>query len=169
IGVDVFNFPQRRVNNTYQVADVFTLRRGNHNAAFGVDVRRSELNSDLPRVSRPLVVYNGGPRLVNDNGVIRLPGPNDRTPYLRPEDLVALDAPSAFFLTINSAGDSANINLRYYQNDVFAQDDWKVRPNLSLAFGLRYEYNTPPHEVNNLIERTFNDPALNQVPGLRAF
>ena len=28
VGVDVFNFPQRRVNNTYQVADQMTFRRG---------------------------------------------------------------------------------------------------------------------------------------------
>jgi hypothetical protein len=170
IGVDVFNFPQRRVNNTYQLADIFTLRRGNHNFAFGADTRRSELNSELPRVSRPLVVYNGGPRLVaNADNTVSLPGANDRTPFLRPEDLVALDAPSAFFLTLDTLGLGANINLRYYQLDFFAQDDWKLRHDLSLALGLRYEYNTPPHEVNDLIERTFNDPALNQVPALRNF
>ncbi len=169
VGVDVYNFPQRRVNNTYQLADVFTLRRGDHNFAFGGDTRRSELNSELPRVARTLVNYNGGPRLVNDGNSVRLPNATDRTPFLRAEDLVALDAPSAFFLTLDTTGAGANIGLRYYQHNLFAQDDWKPRKNLSLAFGLRYEYNTPPREVHNLIERTFNDPALNQVPALRAF
>jgi hypothetical protein len=169
VGVDVYNFPQRRVNNTYQLAEVLTLRSGNHSLAFGADTRRSELNSELPRVARPLVVYNGGPRLVSEGGSVRLPGPNDRTPYLRPEDLAALDAPSAVYLTVNSAGANANIGLRYYQHNLFAQDDWKLRPNLTLAAGLRYEYNTPPREVNGLIERTFNDPALTLVPSLRSF
>ncbi|MBI1765147.1 MAG: carboxypeptidase regulatory-like domain-containing protein [Acidobacteria bacterium] len=169
LGVDVYNFPQRRVNNTYQLADVFTLRHGDHNLAFGLDTRRSELNSELPRVARTLVNYNGGPRLVNEGGSVRLPTATDPTPFLRAEDLVALDAPSAFFLTLDTAGIGANIGLRYYQRDFFGQDDWKLRPNLSLSFGLRYEYNTPPHEVHDLIERTFNDPALNQVPALRTF
>ena len=169
VGVDVYNFPQRRVNNTYQFADVFTLRRGDHSFAFGADVRRSELNSDLPRVSRTLVNYNGGPRLIAVGNGFRLPTANDRTPFLRAEDLAALDAPSSFFLTLDTAGTGANIGLRYYQQNYFAQDDWKLRRNLSLAFGLRYEYNTPPREVHNLIERTFNDPALNQAPALRTF
>ena len=169
VGVDVYNFPQRRVNNTYQLADVLTLRRSEHSLAFGAETRRSELNSELPRVARTLVNYNGGPRLVNDGGSVRLPNATDRNPFLRAEDLVALDAPSAFFLTLDTAGAGANIGLRYYQHNLFAQDDWKLRPNLSLAFGLRYEYNSPPHEVNDLIERTFNDPALNQVPALRTF
>jgi hypothetical protein len=44
-----------------------------------------------------------------------------------------------------------------------------VRRNLSLAYGLRYEYNTPPREAHRRIERTFNDPALSEVPGLRTF
>ena len=51
VGVDVFNFPQRRVNNTYQLADQLTLRRGNHNLIFGSDNRRTELNSRLPTVA----------------------------------------------------------------------------------------------------------------------
>ena len=44
-----------------------------------------------------------------------------------------------------------------------------MKPNLSLSFGLRYEYNTPPRETDRRIENTFNDPALNLVPGLRTF
>ncbi|MCA1557097.1 MAG: carboxypeptidase-like regulatory domain-containing protein, partial [Acidobacteria bacterium] len=54
IGVDVFNFPQRRVNNTYQLADTLSTQFGSHNLTFGADTRRTELNSDLPRNARPL-------------------------------------------------------------------------------------------------------------------
>ncbi|MEO7673659.1 MAG: TonB-dependent receptor plug domain-containing protein, partial [Pyrinomonadaceae bacterium] len=58
VGADVFNFPQRRVNNTLQFAD--TLRSSafrSHNLAFGADIRHTDLNSDLPRNSRPLVTF----------------------------------------------------------------------------------------------------------------
>src|SRR5438132_5913313 len=49
VGVDVFNFPQRRVNNTYQLADTVSIHRGKHNFALGADTRRTELESSLPR------------------------------------------------------------------------------------------------------------------------
>lgn len=169
IGVDVYNFPQQRVNNTYQVADELTVRAGAHRFAFGVDWRRSELNSDLPRNSRPLVTFNGGPRLIFENGTFRPPTANDPNPFIRPEDLVALSAASNFYLTLNTAGNDAKNSLRFYQNNFYAQDEWRVRANFSLSLGLRYEYNTPVRELNQRIEQTFQSPALDLAPGLRDF
>jgi hypothetical protein len=168
IGVDVYNFPQRRVNNTYQLADGLTVRRGAHNYVFGFDLRRSDLNSELPRNARPLVSFNGAPRVVFENGAFRLPSSNDLNRLIRPEDLVALGAASNFYLTINTTGSDA-AGLRFYQLNFFGQDQWRVRPGLSLSYGLRYEYNTPIREVHERIENSFSDPALNLVPGLRAF
>ena len=162
VGVDVFNFPQRRVNNTYQLADILTLRARGHSYAFGMDHRRTELNSDLPRNSRPLITFNGAPRLrTTAQGMPTFSG------FYNPLDLAATSAPSGFFQTI--ATSDSNINLRYYQLNFFAQDEWRVRRNLSLSYGLRYEYNTPPREVNRRIERTFNSPDLNLIPGLSRF
>ena len=40
---------------------------------------------------------------------------------------------------------------RTEEYDFYVQDTWKVRPNLSLNLGLRYEYSTVPHEVSSLI------------------
>jgi hypothetical protein len=153
LGVDVFNFPQRRVNNTYQLADNLSLRTGGHAIVFGTDIRRTELNSDLPRNSRPLITFNGAPTLAGF--------------YISGIDLAAASAPSGFFQTI--ATTDSGINLRYYQYNFFAQDEWRIRPNLSLSFGVRYEYNTPPKEANSRIENTFNSPLLNLLPGLRTF
>jgi hypothetical protein len=163
VGVDVFNFPQRRVNNTYQFADTLTVRTALHNLAFGIDVRRTELNSDLPRNSRPLITFNGSPRLVST-----LQGGTELRGFYNPVDLAAAAAPSGVFQALNNGAGSA-IDLRYYQQDFFAQDEWRVRPNLSLSYGLRYEYNTPPRETSGRIESSFNDPTLQLVPGLLTF
>jgi hypothetical protein len=169
LGVDVFNFPQRRVNNTYQAADTLTLHRRNHNFAFGTDIRRTELNSDLPRNSRPLITFNGTPFLNADPR-----DPEDATKifvagFIQPIDQAATALASSVFQTLATT-DSA-INLRYYQLNFFGQDEWRIRPNLSFSYGLRYEYNTPPRETNNRIENTFNDPALDVpgISGLRTF
>ena len=161
LGVDVYNFPQRRVNNTYQVADVLTARVSNHSLAFGTDIRRSELNSSLLRLTRPLVTFNGSPALIVNR------------PF-KPEDLAATGVPSNFFLTLANAGSTpaeavGDLSLRFYQLNFFAQDDWKVAKNLSLAFGLRYEANTTPRELNQRIEQTFSNASLGLVPGLQTF
>lgn len=35
--------------------------------------------------------------------------------------------------------------FRWNDLSVFAQDDWKIHPRISLSYGLRYEYNGPPY------------------------
>jgi hypothetical protein len=156
VGVDVFNFPQRRVNNTYQLADTLSVRIGNHNFSFGADTRRTELNSDLPRNSRPLAVFGGTPQL-----------PGSSFPALSPTDVAALGSPTNFFHTL--ARGSSTIHLRYYQWNFFGQDEWRVNRHLSVSYGLRYEYNTVPRETSNRIESTFKSPDLALLPDLSHF
>jgi len=164
IGVDVLNFPQRRVNNTYQAADTLTYRRRSHSFTFGVDTRRTELNSELPRNAGPLITFNGAPEVtLTPTGTFAY-----TNRFIRPETFAAASAASGFSQTLATGGESA-IGLRFYQLDFFGGDDWRVNDKLSLSLGLRYEYNTPPKEVNSRIESTFNDPALSLAPGLRQF
>ncbi|HEX9918506.1 MAG TPA: carboxypeptidase-like regulatory domain-containing protein [Pyrinomonadaceae bacterium] len=163
LGVDVFNFPQQRVNNTYQIADTLTLRAGAHSLAFGTDIRRTELNSDLPRNARPLITFNGAPNITIDNdGEVRAEGG-----FINAVDLAAAGAASGFFQTL--ATRESDIGLRLYQYNFFGQDTWRIRQNLSLSFGLRYEYNSPPGERQRRIENSFDAPELSEVPGLRDF
>ena len=156
IGVDVFNFPQGRVDNTFQVSDFVTLVRGSHQIKTGFDFRRTQLNSFSDRNARPLLFFGHG--FVSDacvgnptclfgfeNGV------------LQASDLAALGSPAGLLHTIATGPipDSA-IGLRLAQYDFFVQDHWQVRSNLSLSLGLRYELQTAPREQNGRIEETFN-------------
>jgi hypothetical protein len=55
-----------------------------------------------------------------------------------------LSAPSPFF---NNSTGPAQARQTYYIG--YAQDEWKIRPNLTLNYGMRYEYYTPLREANN--------------------
>lgn len=167
VGVDVFNFPQKRVDNTYQLADTVTWQRGVHSFAFGTDIRRTELNSDLPRNGRPIITVNGAPRLTGTPIVPGNPGAGFKdlrlgNTFISAVDLAAAGVTSGFYQTLSTNGTS-HINLRYYQFDFFGQDEWRIRRNFSLSYGVRYEYNTPPRELNRRIESTFTSPALSLV------
>lgn len=184
VGVDVFNFPQGRVNNTLQFAD--TLRSSafkGHNLAFGADIRHTQLQSDLPRNSRPVVTFYGAPNftggaipvtetVLSQGGVVGTPTPVGSLNlgnFISPLDLVAAGAPTGYFQSLVAPGNNAEIDLRYYQLDFFAQDDWRVRPNLLVSYGLRYEYNTAPKEADDKIESTFAAALPPQVAGFGAF
>jgi len=162
VGVDVFNFPQRRVNNTYQLADTVTTSLGDHRLAFGADTRRVELNSDLPRNARPLITFYGGPRLTIEQGLA-----TGFSGFVSPTDLAAASAASGVFQTQTKGSDAA-IGLRYYQLYFFGQDEWRVRDDLSISYGLRYEYTTPPRELNERIEGTFAE-AVRFIPEFRNY
>jgi hypothetical protein len=166
IGVDVFNFPQRRVNNTYQVADTLGYLLGKHGLTFGTDIRRVELNSDLPRNSRTLLSYNGAPEFCNDSTCTGLFSGN----FVAGIDFAAAGAPSGAFLSLAN-GVGSGIGLRYHEFNFFGQDEWRIRRNLSLNLGLRYEYNTPPREAHSIIENSFSASALSNAnaAGLRTF
>jgi hypothetical protein len=165
VGVDVYNFPQKRVNNTYQVADTLTIHMGAHSVAFGTDIRRTELNSDLAPNARPLLTFAGAPYFGPAIPAITQIQIGE---FISGVSLAAAGAPSSFRQNLTT-GSSSDIHLRYYQLDFFGQDEWRVRPNLSLSYGLRYEYNTPPRELNRRIEETFTSSDLSLVPGLPQF
>ncbi len=46
--------------------------------------------------------------------------------------------------------DVTNI-LSFGRREFFAQDTWKFRPNITLDFGVRYQYFVPPTDKNNLL------------------
>src|ERR1041384_6302001 len=162
VGVDVFNFPQRRVNNTYQIADNLTWRRGNHSFAFGADIRRTELNSDAAPNARPLVTFNGAPEVAFGQDGVTLTGR-----FFRAVDLAAAGAASGFMQTL--ATTNSDVQLRFKQLNFYGQDTWRIRPRLSLSLGLRYEYNTVPRDSQQRIEKALTNSDINNAPDLMAF
>jgi hypothetical protein len=170
LGLDVYLFPQGRANNTIQTADALTQFSGNHTFKYGFDVRRTQLNSFLNRNYRPQVVFGGTPDLTNSPIVQEF---SSRIPFRNPSqfgptpgffsgtDLAALGIPTSISQALALNTPDSTIGLRFWQLNFFFNDNWRVRRGLTLDYGLRYELNTVPKEVNQRIEKTF---ALNQLP-----
>ncbi len=135
IGLGV-NLPQYSYRNTYQYQDNLSHIVGNHSMKFGLDIHRSQLSQLFKPTVRGRLVYSTLNRLVND---------------------VALVA------TINKdlPGVARLLDLDWHDFFFYGQDEWKVRPNFSLTYGLRYEL--PGQPIQDLVD--FNTPIVAAAGG----
>ncbi len=71
-----------------------------------------------------------------------------------------------FMLGIPSSG-SYNISPAFQYNSFldayFLQDDWKMKPNLTVSMGVRFEHETPVNESQNRMVTGWNASATNEV------
>ena len=100
---------------THQVADDFSLIRGTHQLAFGANFIRVAQDGHYATYSSGFFTFNG------------------QTTGMAPADFLLGDASS--FTQNNLQLDQE----RHTYIGVYAQDSWKIRPNLSLNYGLRWE------------------------------
>lgn len=130
IGLAV-NLPQFRFNNTYQILDNLSWTRGSHALKFGVDFRRVQVKSFFFPTIRGRLAYETLNSLVNDVAIAS-----------------AINKPVP--------GGSEIQYYNWYDYFAYAQDEWRVRPNFTLTYGLRYE--TPGNSIGSL--QPFNDAIL---------
>jgi Carboxypeptidase regulatory-like domain len=156
VGVNATTFKQERANNTFQFADSISWSLGEHGVKFGADIRRIQLNSLLERNYRSQVVFSDG--LISFGTVDPAPSvflkftPNSSPQLLSGLQLANLGLPSSIFQTITATTPDSTVGLRLTEYNFFFNDTWRVRRNLTIDYGVRYEYNSVPGEVNNKIE-----------------
>ncbi len=109
--------------------DNLTWIKGSHIAKFGVEVRPVRIYTD--RNGGSTFVFNSiGDFLANNLASVQYQGD--------------LSDPSPF----NNGLTGNRLAMQEYYI-AFAQDEWKVRPNITLNYGLRYELYTPLREKRN--------------------
>jgi len=108
------------VGTTFSVIDNLTLIRGRHTLKFGVDIRRIRLNNSGNTLTTSTIDFATNEDFINNVA--------DSATYLQGEGVVG--------------------NRRtFYQG--YAQDEYRVTPNLTLSLGLRYEFYSVAHEILN--------------------
>ena len=123
------NFPQNRLDNVFEWTDNVAYTTGNHALKFGYNLLRYDLNSVFAPNSKGTIGYSSLNNFLND---------------------VSNNVANA-----NGIFQTQPIT---YEHSFFAQDDWRVNPDLTLNLGLRYEYVTTPFgyfsnakpDINNL-------------------
>ena len=139
-------------NQTVGITDGLTVVRGKHTFVVGGEYRRQQFNLRTDSNGRGSYSFSG--LLTSAFDANGQPRPN--TGYDFADYLLGLPQSSSVRFGTNS---------NYFRGSVYnayVTDDWKLRPNLTLNLGLRYEYFTPFHEKYGHIAN------LDIAPGFKA-
>jgi Carboxypeptidase regulatory-like domain/TonB-dependent Receptor Plug Domain len=122
------NNPGGTWQNTLQYVDHFTHLTARHTMVFGMDIRNIRDNRfyDLDEIGQ--ITFTGD---ANPEGI--------QNPLV--DFAEGLPSTSLHFI-----GDSSR-SYRTTSFDFFAQDSFKLKPNLVVNYGLRYEFNTPIYDA----------------------
>jgi len=125
---DSMFLPEHVFENIFQVADTLTWIRGRHSLKFGIDFRRQQRN--FYQVTAPRGFFGFGGVYTNDLSTAN--GGNGLADLL----LGIADANEQDFL-------AGLYPTRYWDLGGFVQDDFRIRPNLTINLGLRYDITSP--------------------------
>jgi hypothetical protein len=116
-----------RVEQRWETIDNFSITKGNHNIKFGGD------NSYLPLQANFTVNFGG----LYDFGSFGLA---NGAPALNPVQAYGVGIPQYLVQGVGNPHDS-------FSNDalgLFVQDSWRIKPNVTINYGLRYDVEFTP-------------------------
>lgn len=121
---------------TFHWVDTMSMSVGDHSIKFGGEVRHIRDDSDFAVRRGNYAFLNLHDFAMDEVARVNIIGINPSTGLIEP-----------------------NVrNFRFWETGVFLQDDWKVRPNLTLNLGLRHEWFGRPSEANGLLTNIILGP-----------
>ena len=134
-GLGGFKWPKfQGPDSITQFVDHISYTAGKHSLRFGGDLHRNDVKNAAYGNERGSITFLGGVAIGSGAG---------STPL---EDFLA-------GLPFKSSVEVGNptLQLHNWAYGLFFQDDWRAAKNLTINFGVRYEYSTVPSEAHNLL------------------
>ncbi len=125
------------LDNQFSYGDDLTWERGRHIMRFGAQLFRTQNNFYQNNSGGLLGSFNYSGAFTGD------PAAGESVGYDFADFL--LDYSSSYSVSLQTG----DVGLRQYRFAVFAQDDFKLTPNFTVNYGLRWEYDQPMYEAHN--------------------
>lgn len=174
---EFFTQGNARSVDTIQIVDNLSWVRGSHTFRFGTNMRFQRHLDERGSVAganvNPIVNFSTGVNTV-DPRTFGLPA-NINTTFDRPllQNTINLllgrvgSIRQGFVQRGNAYGPGGTLfefDARYPELDFFAQDNWKLRPNLTIDAGVRWELKMAPRNPDDLIRRPNQRVAVGEAP-----
>lgn len=134
--------PRRALDQTYTISDTLSWNHAKHNIRFGGDYRRLLQSFRSSRNAEGSFVFTGFATSEYPAGSTLAAA---STGYDFADFLLGFPQQTSLQFGATS------YDFRGNSFDFFAQDDWRILANLSINFGLRYEYSGPYMEAEDRI------------------
>ena len=136
IGRELFS-PVVRSETRYEFTDNINVVAGNHNFKFGGDIAFVRIPEAIFELNfAGLFNFGGLGACTLVAQLCSLPAPLNRPPDFTPVQQYGLGFPANFIQGFgNPVSAISNKPMAF-----FAQDSWKARPNLTINYGVRYDY-----------------------------
>jgi hypothetical protein len=146
--------PVNNRNQTWTFSDNMNYTRGKQTLRWGGDFRRIQINTETSSDPRGTFVFTGAAtsQFVNGTAVAG-------TGYDFADFLLGLPQQTAVQYGSNPSG----YHFRGNSWDLYIQDEWRARGNLTFNIGLRYEYVSPFTETANQIVNLDTNPGFTAV------
>jgi hypothetical protein len=131
-GFSQAGFPQGRGHRTYQFQDAVSINRGTHSMKLGADITSLSVNDLVPFNTNGTIVFGGG----GDCSSIGLSTCSDLANYI---DNFSGSSPASF----GKQYGNPRVTIATVQHAYYFQDSWRMRPNFTLDYGIRYEFQPP--------------------------
>jgi outer membrane receptor protein involved in Fe transport len=140
-------YPLGSTSNTFEGIDNLSWEHERHSLKFGVDAKRMQIN---------------GPFDFGTNGEYSFTGSAASTTS-NPTFEAFLRGIPAFYIGTDPALSDSDRGFRQTYIGLYAQDDWRITPNVTLNLGLRWEYSSIPTEAEGRISN-FHDVFTDKAP-----
>ncbi len=152
VGVDLglyAGLPQFFTENQFQYLDTMSLQKNKHSIKFGGEYRRTRNGSSFYNDTYGTVVEWGIEDTLTD---LAFDDIAEQTLFGSNVGYGGGYSMSAAVDTTNGGIPNPYRGFRANEYAFFVQDDWRVKPRLTVNLGLRWEYFGPPHNFQNGID-----------------